>query len=78
MHPRDSPIFHMVIESELRAQLEADVYRPLSLSEVGFVHCAPPAAVIPVAMNTAPISTAPVARPAQRCAAIGGTPVASV
>lgn len=42
-------IFHLAIESEFRAQLDADAYQPADLPEVGFVHCATEASVLPVA-----------------------------
>ena len=42
-------IFHIVLESEFRAQLDADAYRPVDLAEVGFVHCAARPSVLPIA-----------------------------
>jgi uncharacterized protein (DUF952 family) len=44
-----SMIYHIVIESNFRAQLEGAVYLPSDLSDDGFVHCALEASVIPVA-----------------------------
>jgi uncharacterized protein (DUF952 family) len=42
-------IYHIVIESDFRAQLKGPVYYPLGLHEHGFVHCAFETSVIPVA-----------------------------
>ncbi len=42
-------IYHLVIESDLRAQLEGPVYVPAGLHDDGFVHCALEPSVIPVA-----------------------------
>lgn len=42
-------IYHIVVESELRAQLEATLYRPSSLAADGFTHCSLEPSVIPVA-----------------------------
>ncbi len=42
-------IYHVVIESDFRTQLESAVYLPSSLPDVGFVHCALEPSVIPVA-----------------------------
>jgi len=42
-------IYHIVIESEFRSQLEGPVYLPSGLSDDGFVHCALAPSVVPVA-----------------------------
>ncbi len=42
-------IYHIVIESDLRTQIDGAVYRPLNLADDGFVHCALEPSVIPVA-----------------------------
>jgi uncharacterized protein len=42
-------IYHIVPESDLRAQLTGLVYAPSSLHDEGFVHCAFEPSVIPVA-----------------------------
>lgn len=42
-------IYHIVIESDFRAQLRGLVYSPLGLQDDGFVHCAFEPSVIPVA-----------------------------
>ena len=42
-------IFHLTLESEFRAQLGPDAYRPADLSDVGFVHCATRPSVLLVA-----------------------------
>lgn len=43
------PIYHLVREAELRDRLGPDVYRPADLVQIGFVHCARRASVLPVA-----------------------------
>lgn len=48
-HVKDTMIFHLVPESEFRAQLDADSYRPTDLAEGGFVHCSTRPALLPVA-----------------------------
>jgi uncharacterized protein (DUF952 family) len=42
-------IYHIVIESDLRAHVSGDVYTPASLKDFGFVHCALQASVVAVA-----------------------------
>lgn len=42
-------IYHIVIESDFRAQLEGPVYLPSGLHDNGFVHCALEPSVVPVA-----------------------------
>jgi uncharacterized protein (DUF952 family) len=42
-------IYHIVTESDFRAQLKGSVYLPSSLSDDGFVHCALESSVVPVA-----------------------------
>jgi uncharacterized protein (DUF952 family) len=42
-------IYHIVTESDLRANVRGDVYTPASLKDFGFVHCALQASVIAVA-----------------------------
>ena len=42
-------IYHIVTESDLRANVSGDVYTPASLKDFGFVHCALQASVIAVA-----------------------------
>jgi uncharacterized protein (DUF952 family) len=42
-------IYHIVIESDFRAQLEGSVYLPEGLHDEDFVHCALEPSVIPVA-----------------------------
>jgi hypothetical protein len=42
-------IYHIVVEPDLRAQFDGRVYTPSGLHEVGFVHCAFEASVVPVA-----------------------------
>ncbi len=42
-------IYHIVIESDFRAQLESTTYIPSGLPDDGFVHCALEPSVIPVA-----------------------------
>lgn len=42
-------IYHIVVQSDFRKSVVADVYRPGDLSQIGFVHCAAEASVIPVA-----------------------------
>ena len=42
-------IYHIVIESDLRALIEDSLYRPPNLAEDGFVHCALRPSVVPVA-----------------------------
>ena len=42
-------IYHIVIESDFRAQLKGPVYLPEGLYDDGFVHCALEPSVIPVA-----------------------------
>ena len=46
---RNEPIYHIVVESDFREQLEPDEYRPSALAGDGFVHCALESSVIPVA-----------------------------
>lgn len=42
-------IYHLVPEAQFHSQLTAADYRPSDLDEVGFVHCAARASVVPVA-----------------------------
>jgi len=42
-------IYHLAVESELRARLPALFYRPANLEADGFVHCALEASVVAVA-----------------------------
>ena len=42
-------IYHIVIESDFRSQLEGPVYLPLGLADDGFVHCALEPSVVLVA-----------------------------
>jgi uncharacterized protein (DUF952 family) len=42
-------LYHVVTESNLRAQLSGDAYVPSDLDKQGFVHCSFAASVIPVA-----------------------------
>ena len=42
-------IYHIVLESDFRAQLESVAYRPSGLADDDFVHCALEPSVIPVA-----------------------------
>lgn len=42
-------IYHIVIESDFRAQFDGLVYLPPGLHEDGFVHCASEPSVVPVA-----------------------------
>jgi uncharacterized protein (DUF952 family) len=42
-------IYHIVTESDLRANVRGDAYTPASLKDFGFVHCALQASVIAVA-----------------------------
>lgn len=42
-------IYHLAIDREFRTQIQDFVYRPKGLADVGFVHCAFEASVVPVA-----------------------------
>jgi uncharacterized protein (DUF952 family) len=44
-----SMIYHIVVESDLRAQFDGRAYAPSGLHQDGFVHCASEPSVIPVA-----------------------------
>ena len=44
-----SMIYHIVVESDLRAQFDGRVYTPSGLHQDGFVHCAFEPSVVPVA-----------------------------
>ena len=44
-------IYHIVLASSFRAQLQGTAYQPSSLAEEGFVHCSLEHSVIPVANN---------------------------
>jgi uncharacterized protein (DUF952 family) len=44
-----SMIYHIVVESDLRAQFDGRVYTPSGLHQDGFVHCAFEPSAVPVA-----------------------------
>jgi hypothetical protein len=49
-------IYHIVIESAFRSQLEGPVYLPSGLSDDGFVHCALEPSVVPGAPSSMTLS----------------------
>ena len=53
-------IYHIVTESDLRANVSGDVYTPVSLKDFGFVHCALQPSVIAVANDYFGEATEPV------------------
>jgi uncharacterized protein (DUF952 family) len=49
MSEKTDVIYHIVVESDLRTQIEGLLYRPAALATDGFVHCSREGSVLPVA-----------------------------